>query len=77
MTMPFGFVSDFGYWIIGIVVFVFYVLASLELIAEEIEQPFGVDQNDLPLHELSQTIRRNAQEIAQMHHAASAHSPQH
>jgi putative membrane protein len=64
MTMPFGFVSDFGYWIIVIVVFVFYVLASLELIAEEIEQPFGVDQNDLPLRQLAETIRGNARDIS-------------
>jgi putative membrane protein len=28
--------------------FFFYVLASLELIAEEIEEPFGNDDNDLP-----------------------------
>jgi putative membrane protein len=76
MTMPFGFVSDFGYWIIGIVVFVFYVLASLELIAEEIEQPFGEDQNDLPLHDLSQTIRRNALEIAAMRPVAAMPGPQ-
>jgi ion channel-forming bestrophin family protein len=66
MTMPFGFVFDFGYWIILIVVFVFYVLASLELIAEEIEQPFGTDQNDLPLEQLSETIRRNTREIVGM-----------
>jgi putative membrane protein len=64
MTMPFGFVFDFGYWIILIVVFVFYVLASLELIAEEIEQPFGIDTNDLPLEELSQTIRGNTKTIS-------------
>ena len=63
MTMPFGFVYDFGYWITLIVVFVFYVLASLELIAEEIEQPFGRDQNDLPLEELAANIRRNAREL--------------
>jgi predicted membrane chloride channel (bestrophin family) len=34
---------------IPVVIFVFYVLASLELIADEIEDPFGVDANDLPL----------------------------
>lgn len=63
MTMPFGFLSDFGYWIIVIIAFVFYVLASLELIAEEIEQPFGSDPNDLPLDDMSLTIKRNIQEI--------------
>lgn len=48
MTLPFGYVFSLGYFSIPIVIFVFYVLSSLELIAEEIEDPFGNDQNDLP-----------------------------
>ncbi len=40
MSMPFGYVFSLGYLIIPVVVFVFFVLASLELIAEEIEDPF-------------------------------------
>jgi ion channel-forming bestrophin family protein len=36
ITLPFAFVSVFGYMTIPVVGFVFYVLASLELIAEEI-----------------------------------------
>ncbi|HET6245728.1 MAG: hypothetical protein H0V01_11865 [Bacteroidetes bacterium] len=63
MTMPFGFVSDFHYWAIPIVVFTFYVLASLELIAEEIEDPFGLDANDLPTDDIAQRIRVNVKEI--------------
>jgi putative membrane protein len=43
--------------------FIFYVLASLELIAEEIEEPFGVDTNDLPLDRLSEMIGANAHEL--------------
>jgi len=31
---------------IQVVVFVLYVLESLEIIAEEIEDPFGIDAND-------------------------------
>jgi putative membrane protein len=34
----------------------FYVLASLEILAEEIENPFGFDTNDLPLDELTVLI---------------------
>ncbi len=63
MTMPFGFVSDFGYWTIGITVFTFYALASLELIAEEIEDPFGTDSNDLPTDGLAETIAKNVAEV--------------
>lgn len=63
VTLPIGFVAYFEYWAIPISVFVFYVLVSLEIIAEEIEMPFGTDPNDLPTQKLSDMIRRNVHEI--------------
>lgn len=63
MTLPFGFVADYGYGIIPIVIFTLYALASLELIAEEIENPFGTDANDLPMDTLVVTIQQNLSEI--------------
>ena len=63
VTLPIGFVAYFEYWAIPISVFVFYVLVSLEIIAEEIEMPFGDDPNDLPTQKLSDMIRRNVDEI--------------
>lgn len=62
-TLPLGYVFNLGYLVIPVVVFVFYVLASLELIAEEIEDPFGKDANDLPMQRLTDTIGRNVREI--------------
>ncbi|MFM9908331.1 MAG: bestrophin family protein [Chitinophagaceae bacterium] len=66
LTMPFGFVFSLGFWVIPVVTFIFYVLASLELIAEEIEDPFGGDENDLPLEKISISIKRHVAEI--LHH---------
>ena len=63
MTLPFGYVFSLGYLVVPVVVFVFYVLASLELIAEEIEDPFGGDANDVPTLKLAQTIERNVADI--------------
>jgi ion channel-forming bestrophin family protein len=63
MSLPFGVVRDFGYSTIFVVLFIFYVLASLELIAEEIEDPFGSDANDLPTDALSETIQKNLKEL--------------
>ncbi|MBC7826532.1 MAG: hypothetical protein H7122_02210 [Chitinophagaceae bacterium] len=63
MTLPFGYVFSLGYLVIPVVVFVFYVLASLELIAEEIEDPFGGDANDVPTLKLAETIQRNVADI--------------
>jgi len=63
VTMPLCFVHDFGYWIIALTTFVFYVLVSLEVIAEEVENPFGTDSNDLPTDEIAGTIGANVAEI--------------
>jgi putative membrane protein len=63
MTLPFGYVFQLGYYIIPVVAFIFYVLASLELIAEEIEDPFGGDQNDVPTDMLAANIHRHVADI--------------
>ena len=63
LTLPVGYVFNLGYWVIPVVVFVFYVLASLELIAEEIEDPFGIEANDLPMDKMAANIGKNVKEI--------------
>jgi len=62
-TLPFGVAFSLGYLGVPVVMFIFYVLASLELIAEEIEDPFGRDSNDLPMERLSVVIGQNAEEL--------------
>mgnify|MGYP002623805144 CR=1 FL=1 len=63
VTLPIGFVATFAWWSVPVVMLVFYILVSVELIAEEIEDPFGVDENDLPLDGLCETIEGNVEEI--------------
>jgi len=63
MTLPFGYVFNLGYFVIPVVAIVFYVLASLELIAEEIEDPFGGDPNDVPTEKLAEKIKGHVEEI--------------
>ncbi|HEY9045464.1 MAG TPA: bestrophin family protein [Ohtaekwangia sp.] len=63
VTLPFGFVITFEYFTIPTVMLVSYVLLSVELIAEEIEDPFGKDINDLPTDELAKRIKKNIHEI--------------
>lgn len=52
-----------SWYAIPVVTFIFYVLASLELIAEEIEEPFGTDSNDLPLQSMAANIQKSIDEI--------------
>lgn len=63
MTLPLTLVFSLGYACVPVVAFIFYVLTSLELIAEEIEEPFGKDDNDLPMDAMSRNIRKSVYEI--------------
>lgn len=63
ITLPIGLIHDMKWSTIPIVLFIFYAFASLELLAEEIEDPFGTERNDLPIDELAHIIRKNLAEI--------------
>lgn len=62
-TLPLAFVIQFGYFSALIATFVFYVLVSMEVLAEEIEDPFGTDDNDLPMDTMCQRIKSNVEEV--------------
>ena len=63
ITLPLGIAQDFYYWTVPIDTFVLYIFGSLELLAEEIEDPFGRDSNDLDTDGLSKKIKENVIEI--------------
>ena len=68
LTLPVGLATDFFYWSIPISIFILYILGSLELLAEEIENPFGEDTNDLPVDAICQNIKKNVDEILNKNH---------
>jgi len=55
-TLPLAFVHQFGYWTAIVATFIYYVMVSMEVLAEEIEDPFGEDDNDLPTDEMAKRI---------------------
>ncbi len=63
MLFPLIYCVQMWYFIVPVTVFVLYVLASLELIAEEIEDPFNGEPNDLPTHEMALNIGKNVHHI--------------
>ena len=63
LTLPFGFVGQLHWLAIPVVLIVFYTMVGIELIGEEIEDPFGLDENDLPVDELCVKIKANILEI--------------
>lgn len=63
LALPIAYVINLGLFMIPLTVFVFYVLMSLELIAEEIEDPFNNDENDIPMETIAQNIEKNVHQI--------------
>ena len=63
VTLPFCFVKTLGWWSIPLMMLVFFTMIGIELIGEEIEDPFGKDVNDLPVDELQDKIEANIDEI--------------
>lgn len=63
LTLPWSLFATLGYWSIAVVLMVFFALSSLEVIAEEIEEPFGADANDLPTEQIANNIQKNIGEI--------------
>jgi putative membrane protein len=63
MLFPWIYSTQMVYFIAPVTVFVLYVLTSIELIAEEIENPFNGDPNDLPTLEMAVAIGGNAERV--------------
>lgn len=56
LVLPFGLVREFGYGTVIASMFTFFATMGLELLATEIEEPFGTDRNDLPLDDIGRRI---------------------
>ncbi len=63
LLLPFALVNTFHLSAIPISMFIFFALLGVELLGEEIEDPFGLDCNDLPTGDIAHTIKGNVFEI--------------
>ena len=63
VTLPW-FVSDqLGYWSVPAIGLLAYFLMGIELTAEDVENPFGTDGDDLALAGFCETIRKSVEEV--------------
>lgn len=58
-TMPLAIVKDFGWTTVPATLLISYVMLGIEEIGVEIEDPFGTDENDLPLKTICENIEKN------------------
>jgi ion channel-forming bestrophin family protein len=63
LLLPFQSIESLQWGTIPFVAIVSYVLYGIEAIAIEIENPFGLDKNDLPLDQICQNIDQNIQDF--------------
>lgn len=64
LFLPWYIEPQFEYWTsLPIILIGSYFLIGLELIAEDIEEPFGFDGDDLPLDTICETIKKTVTEI--------------
>ncbi|MDX2195397.1 MAG: bestrophin family protein [Cytophagales bacterium] len=58
IIMPYGFIDYLDYWSTLVIAVIFYAMYGLDLLAEEIEDPFGDDENDLPIDYVCASIEK-------------------
>lgn len=61
--LSFGFVERMGWVTPFVIVFIAYTFVALEAIADELENPFGMQPNDLALDTMSQMIENTLLEL--------------
>ncbi|MBV6652799.1 MAG: bestrophin family protein [Mameliella sp.] len=72
VLLPFALVNTFHLMSIPLSMFIFFALLGVELLGEEIEDPFGLDCNDLPTGDIAHTIKGNIFEILEARHPAES-----
>jgi putative membrane protein len=58
-SLPFAMIEGYGWGEVAVTTLVAFVLLGIEEIGVEIEDPFGTDDNDLPLEEFCASIERD------------------
>lgn len=63
ILLPFGLVDSVGIMTPLVVTFISYTFLALEALSDEIEQPFGLENNDLALNAMVEAIDANMREM--------------
>jgi putative membrane protein len=56
ITLPFSLLYEFNLWSTPIVMVLYFLIAGIEIISNEIENPFSGEPNDLPIESLINNI---------------------
>lgn len=56
LMIPFGFTEEYSIWMLLFLITFFFFYSGLEIVSEEVEDPFGFDPDDLPVEPLTADI---------------------
>jgi len=62
-TLPWGIVHHFSLWTVPLTAIISYFMLGMEIVAENTEEPFGHDEDDLDLEALCRVIDSSIDEI--------------
>jgi putative membrane protein len=62
-SAPWFMAGEYGYMAIGVVALLAYFLLGIEMTAEDVEEPFGKDGDDLELTRFCETIRKSIEQV--------------
>lgn len=74
ILLPFQLVKDLGWWTGIFVSLISFTLLGIEEIGIEIENPFGYDENDLPLDTICNTVKQDIEELINSNYAIAPSS---
>ena len=64
--VPIGLQPELGWATLPIAMVAYFVLATMDVLSAELENPFGIDCNDLPTRSIGEMIRRQVHEIVEV-----------
>ncbi|ADB16561.1 protein of unknown function UPF0187 [Pirellula staleyi DSM 6068] len=63
LSLPWGLISEFHWWTVLACALAGYFMIGTEVIAEEVEEPFGTSDDDIRTDDITRTIERSTREI--------------
>ncbi|KAF7730677.1 hypothetical protein EC973_001626 [Apophysomyces ossiformis] len=63
LAIPFTLVAELKWWIVPIIVLASFTLHGIDAIGAQIENPFGYNDNDLPLNQFCDSLRKEIEFI--------------
>jgi putative membrane protein len=63
LTLPWGLVNEFKWITVPLTIILSYFMIGMEVVAEHVEEPFGLDEDDLDLEGMCVTIEKSVQYV--------------